>query len=436
MPFVKPEYFAERPDRTLFELIASYAARYASPPSREALAIDLANKRGVGQDEFAAARDALAAMERDESTKDEWLVDQTEQFCRDRAVFNAVMESVRILDDKGDRTNRGSIPGLLSTALAVSFDNRVGHDLLEDFESRYEYYHREEKKIAFDIEYMNRATNGGIEKKTLNIISGGTGIGKTTILCHFASSDLRAGLCVLYITLEMAEEKIAQRIDANMLCQTMLDLESMSLEKYTKLVERTRERTAGRLIIKEFPPTCAGVNHFRHLLQELRLKKNFVPDVIYIDYINLCMSSRLKMAGVKSYEYLKATAEEMRGLAVETNSAIWSATQLNRTGFADSNPGLEHTSDSFGLPMTVDLMWIVSQSDEMKALGQLVFAQTNKNRYSDTDTFRRFVVGIDRSRMKLYNVEEKEQNLVDTGPVFDVTGTAAAMRKEAFSDFR
>jgi archaellum biogenesis ATPase FlaH len=435
IPFLRSEYFADRPDRTIFELIQSYMVKYNSSPSREALAIDLTNRRGVGEDEFAQARDTIANMEVDPATKEEWLVDETEKFCRDRAVFNAVMESVRILDDKTTQLHRGSIPGLLSDALAVSFDKHVGHDLLEDFGTRYDYYHRVEKRIPFDIEFMNRATNGGIEKKTLNIVSGGTGIGKTTILCHFASNDLRAGLSVLYITLEMAEEKIAQRIDANVLDQTMLDLETMSRDQYVRLVDQVRSRTSGRLIIKEYPTTCAGANHFRHLLNELKLKKNFVPDVIYIDYINLCQSCRLKVSGVKSYEYVKSIAEELRGLAVETNVAIWSATQLNRTGFADSDPGLEHTSDSFGLPMTVDLMWIVSQSEEMKALGQLVFRQTDKNRYTNTDDFRRFVVGIDRTRMKLYNVDEREQNLVDDRPVFDKSGTAAALKRTVFEDF-
>lgn len=431
LPFIKTEYFADKPDQVLFNLLATYVARYGSFPSKESLAIDLSNVENIGEQDFRAALAMVQRLEVDAGTLNDWLVDETEKWCQQRALHNAIREAVGILDDRTGKTNKNAIPNLLSTALAVSFDSHVGHDFIEDAEARFAYYHRRERKIAFDIDLLNRATNGGVERKTLNIISGGTGVGKTTLMCHMAGHNLLSGLNVLYITLELSEEKTAERVDCNLLDISIEDLPHISKEVYDRKMAVVKKKTAGRLIIKEYPTTQAGANHFRFLMQELKMKRNFTPDVVYVDYINNCASSRIKMAGSKMYEYIKSVAEELRGLAVESNVCMWSATQLNRQGFMDSDPGLEHTSDSFGLPMTADFMIIITQPEELEQLDQIMVKQTTKNRYADPGKYRRFILGLDRKKMRLYDVEAAAQD--------DLIGRGYAEeedRKAKFAEFR
>lgn len=334
IPFLKEEYFTDYGDKIVFELISEYVKKYNAFPSKEAMAIDLTNKNGLGEESFRNIADTISKFDRDVDTKIEWLLDQTEKFCQEKAIYNAIMSSIQILDDKTGKTSKGGIPQILSDALGVSFDTHIGHDFLEDAEARFEFYHMKESRVPFDIEYMNKITQGGLPKKTLNIALAGTGVGKSLFMCHCAAANMTAGLNVLYITLEMAEEKIAERIDANLLNTPVQELISMPKEMYDNKVARIRKKTTGKIIIKEYPTTCAGSANFRHLLNELKLKKNFVPDIIYIDYLNICMSSRLKHgAGVNSYTLVKTIAEELRGLAVEFNVPVVSATQTTRSGY-------------------------------------------------------------------------------------------------------
>lgn len=420
VPFLKKEYFTDSVDKILFDLFDDYISKFNKFPSKEALTIDLSNKENVGEDLFKRTSSAIEDLKVDD-TDFEWLIDKTEKFCQEKAVYNAIMESIKIIDDKSGKTAKGSIPKILSDALGVSFDTSVGHDFIEDFESRFEFYHKKEEKIPFDLDYLNLITKGGLPKKTLNIILAGTGVGKSLFMCHCAAGNLSQGKNVLYITMEMAEERIAERIDANLLDVQVDELIMLPKDAYEKKIQRLKAKTVGKLIIKEYPTACAGSANFRHLLNELKIKKNFVPDIIYIDYLNICMSSRIKMnAAVNSYTLVKAIAEELRGLAVEFNVPIVSATQTTRSGYSNSDVELTDTSESFGLPATADFMIAIINSEELEQLNQLMVKQL-KNRYNDPSFNKRFVIGVDRSKMKLYNVEQSAQEDLLDGPVMDKT---------------
>ena len=425
LPFLSVNYFQEREDKILYEKIDEYINQYNTLPTQEALAIEL-DKSSIKDEEFQNSLKLLESItnENDEANIS-WLLDSTEKFCQDRAIYNAVVESISILDEKGRNTrDKGSIPDILSDALSVSFDPHVGHDYLLDAEERYEFYHRIEEKIPWDLEFFNRITKGGLSNKTLNIALAGTGVGKSLFMCHVAASCLSQNYNVLYITLEMAEEKIAERVDANLLNISIDDLQKIPKDLYDKKINKLKQTIKGKLIVKEYPTASANANHFRALLNELNLKRSFVPNIILIDYINICTSSRIKQgANVNSYTYIKSIAEELRGLAVENAIPILSATQTTRSGFTNTDIGLEDTSESFGLPATADFMFAIISTEQMEELNQIMIKQL-KNRYSDPTSNRKFVIGIDRSKMKLYDVEQFAQNeLVDTGqddePAFD-----------------
>ena len=418
LPFLKPEYFTSNTEKVLFDEITSFTQTYNNTPTIEAVALAVKERRNLTDDEVEKCSSYLKEIEstKSEESKIQWLVDKTEQFCQEKAIYNAVLGSISILDGKDKTHEKGQIPKILSDALAVSFDNSVGHDYLENSDERYEFYHRKEERIPFDLEYFNKITKGGLPAKTLNIALAGTGVGKSLFMCHVASSCMTLGKNVLYITLEMAEEKIAERIDANLLNVTIDDLMRLPKDMYDKKVARVREKTTGKLIIKEYPTASASTIHFRTLLNELNLKRSFVPDIIFVDYLNICCSSRIKAgANINSYTYVKSIAEELRGLAVEHNVPIVSATQTTRSGFTSSDPGLEDTSESFGLPATADLMFALISSEELEELGQLMVKQL-KNRYNDPTYYKRFTVGIDRSKMKLYDIEQSAQiGIADAG---------------------
>ena len=425
LPFLSVNYFQEREDKILYEKINEYINQYNALPTQEALAIEL-DKSPLKDEEFQNSLKLLESItnETDEANIS-WLLDSTEKFCQDRAIYNAVVESISILDEKGRNTrDKGSIPDILSDALSVSFDPHIGHDYFLDADERYKFYHRIEEKIPWDLEFFNRITKGGLSNKTLNIALAGTGVGKSLFMCHAAASCLSQNYNVLYITLEMAEEKIAERIDANLLNIAIDDLQKLPKDLYDKKINKLKQTTKGKLIVKEYPTAAANVNHFRALLNELNLKRSFVPNIILIDYINICTSSRIKPgANVNSYTYIKSIAEELRGLAVENAIPILSATQTTRSGFTNTDIGLEDTSESFGLPATADFMFAIISTEQMEELNQIMIKQL-KNRYSDPTSNRKFVIGIDRSKMKLYDVEQFAQNeLVDTGqddePAFD-----------------
>ena len=425
LPFLSVNYFQEREDKILYEKINEYINQYNTLPTQEALAIEL-DKSSIKDEEFQNSLKLLESItnENDEANIS-WLLDSTEKFCQDKAIYNAVVESISILDEKGgDKRDKGSIPDILSDALSVSFDPHVGHDYLLDAEERYEFYHRIEEKIPWDLEFFNRITKGGLSNKTLNIALAGTGVGKSLFMCHVAASCLSQNYNVLYITLEMAEEKIAERVDANLLNISIDDLQKIPKDLYDKKINKLKQTIKGKLIVKEYPTAAANANHFRALLNELNLKRSFVPNIILIDYINICTSSRIKQgANVNSYTYIKSIAEELRGLAVENAIPILSATQTTRSGFTNTDIGLEDTSESFGLPATADFMFAIISTEQMEELNQIMIKQL-KNRYSDPTSNRKFVIGIDRSKMKLYDVEQFAQNeLVDTGqddePAFD-----------------
>lgn len=418
IPFLKEEYFHDSADRTIFGLMHEYVEKYNSFPSKEALGIDLANK-SLNEQTFKQAKETIEGLSPQE-TKLDWLLDQTEKFCQEKAIYNGIMQSIQILDDKSGERAKGAIPKILSDALGVSFDTSIGHDFLEDADSRFEFYHTKEVRIPFDLDYFNKITGGGLPRKTLNIALAGTGVGKSLFMCHCASANLLKGLNVLYITLEMSEEKIAERIDANLLDIPVSELATIPQEMYLKKVVKLKEKAKGKLIIKEYPTACAGSANFRHLINELKIKKAFIPDVIYIDYLNICMSSRLKAgSNVNSYTYVKAIAEELRGLAVEFNVPIISATQTTRSGYSNSDVGLEDTSESFGLPATADMMFALISNEELADRGQMMVKQL-KNRFSDPNYIKKFIIGIDKTKMRLYDVDHKEQDIVD-GPVMDNT---------------
>lgn len=429
LPFLKDAYFQTRLDKTLYTLISEYIGKYNTLPTKESLAIDADSFSGITDDEVKQVKTAIAEM-KDEKTDLEWLLDNTEKFCQDKAIYNAIMESIGILDGKS-KEGKGSIPQILSNALAVSFDTHIGHDFLEDFEERFDFYHRKENRIPFDLDYFNQITKGGLPNKTLNIALAGTGVGKSLFMCHCAAANLSSGKNVLYITMEMAEEKIAERIDANLLNEPVDMLSMLPKDVYDKKIERVRSKTPGKLIIKEYPTAAAGSGHFRHLLNELKLKRNFKPEIIYIDYLNICASSRIKHgSNVNSYTLIKSIAEELRGLAVEFNVPIVSATQTTRSGYSNTDVGLEDTSESFGLPATADFMFALITSDELEGLNQIMVKQL-KNRYNDPFMHRKFVIGVDKPKMKLYNVEQTAQHdIADDGPAFDKTSTGARLKLE------
>lgn len=439
IPFLKTEYFHNKIDQVVFELIENYVTTYNAFPTKEVLMIDLSNYTGISDDQFTECKVAIDQIpsQSDGLSKVEWLVDQTEAFCQEKSIHNAIMKSIEILGDNKGGLTKGAIPDLLSAALAVSFDTSIGHDFLSDTDSRFEFYHRKEERIPFDIEYLNKITKGGLPRKTLNVILAGTGVGKSLAMCHMASANLVGGKNVLYITMEMAEEKIAERIDANLLNVPLDQLYDIPKDLYDKKLTRLREKTVGKLIIKEYPTACAGSANFRHLLNELKIKRNFIPDIIYIDYLNICSSSRMKQGGsVNSYTYIKAIAEELRGLAVEFNVPIVTATQTTRGGYDNSDVGLTDTSESFGLPATADLMFALISTDELKQLNQIMVKQL-KNRYADPEMYKRFIIGVDKSRMKLYDAEENAQDdLVKDTVAPDTAFGQKASKKPSFDDFK
>src|SRR5210317_2033578 len=420
LPYLKSEYFHDRLEKTVYQEIDKFINKYNSLPTKEALTLEMDSRDDLSDEEFSSSSSLISSLDGEDVDK-QWLTDTTEKWCQEKAIYNAIMNSIAILDGNDKKNDKGAIPELLSDALGVSFDPNIGHDFLDDADTRYDFYHRVEERVPFDLEYLNKITKGGLPKKSLNIILAGTGVGKSLAMCHMASANLLNGKNVLYITMEMAEERIAQRIDANLLNVTLDDLEALSKDMYDKKIERVRGKTSGKLIVKEYPTASAGSGHFRHLLNELKLKRNFVPDIIYVDYLNICISTRLKYgANVNSYSYIKAIAEELRGLAVEKNVPIVSATQTTRSGFTNSDPGLEDTSESFGLPATADFMFALVTTEEMEALDQIMVKQL-KNRYNDPTLHKRFVIGVDRSKMRLYDVEQSAQEDVLDGPVMDNT---------------
>ena len=421
LPFLKDDYFHDLLDRKIFENIKTHVEKYNNNPSVETLSIVFSEANDLSEDQLDSINGILSDIKDNEntSTNSEWLVDETEKFCQDKAIYNAVMESIHILEPEGkqrEARDRGLIPKILADALSISFDPNVGHDYLEDYEDRYEYYHRTEEKVAFDLINLNKITKGGLSKKSLNIVLAGTGVGKSLFMCHLASSYLLQGLNVLYITLEMAEERIAERIDANLLDVTMEDLHDMPQQLYEGKISKLREKTQGQLVIKEYPTASAHSGHFKSLMNELALKKSFRPDVIFIDYLNICASSRFKGGNISSYFYVKAIAEELRGLAVEFNVPIFSATQTTRTGYVSTDIGLEDTSESFGLPATADFMFALISNEELEALGQMKVKQL-KNRYNDPSINRAFIIGVDRAKMRLYDVQQKAGDIVDANQV-------------------
>jgi len=424
LPYLKAEYFSNPIERIIYKNIEKFINTYNTLPTSEALIVELGSSTKINESEYKgciAYVEELSTLKAEQERR--WILDKTEKFCQEKALYNAIMESISIIDGGNQEKDKGSIPSILSEALAISFDPNVGHDFISDADKRYEFYHKEEQKIPFDIDILNKITNGGLPNKSLNLITAATGGGKSLFKCHMAASNLMLGKNVLYITMEMAEERIAERIDANLLNCTLDELKTLSKSQYEKKVSVLRGRTTGKLIIKEYPTASAHVGHFRHLLNELRLKKGFVPDIIYIDYLNICASSRMRLGGsINSYSYIKAIAEEIRGLAVERNVPIVTSTQVNRTGVQSSDVEMTDVSDSFGTVATVD--WLVSLigSEELDKLGQVMIKQL-KNRYGDLNYYKRFVVGIDRARMRLYNIEDSGQNkIADSGTKVKETG--------------
>ena len=436
LPFIKPDYF-QGVYRTLFKEAGKYVAKYNKLPTSETLVIELSESQTMSDEQYQMSMDIVPQLFTHETIDIDWLLDSTEKWCQDRALYNAVMESITIIDGKHESLTKNALPEILSKALGVSFDKNVGHDYVENAEERYEFYHTEEDRIPFDLELFNSITKGGVPNKTLNICLAGTGVGKSLYMCHVAASALAEGKNVLYITMEMAEERIAERIDANLLNVPIDQLDKMSKDMFTTKVANLARKTTGKLIIKEYPTGSAHTGHFRALLNELKLKKQFEPDIIFIDYLNICASSRMKTMGgsINSYTYIKAIAEELRGLAVEFNVPLFSATQTTRSGYSNSDVGLEDTSESFGLPATADLMFALISTEELEGLGQLMVKQL-KNRYNDPTHNKRFVIGVDRSKMRLFDVDENQQTLTDDTPVFDKSHSGERISTEKFGGFK
>ena len=435
IPFIQLDYFEQRIERVIFEEISKFIVKYGSSITTEALAIQLEDRDDLNETEIKESRDAVSLFT-DDKVDNQWLVDTTEKWCRDRAIYLALMESISLADGKDDKKGRDAIPSILSDALAVSFDNHIGHDYLEDYEDRYESYHRKEERIEFDLDLFNKITKGGIPNKTLNIALAGTGVGKSLFMCHVASGVLLQGKNVLYITLEMAEEKIAERIDANLLNVNIQNITDLPKAMFEKKVHKLKKKTQGELIIKEYPTASAHSGHFKALLNELSLKKSFKPDIIFIDYLNICASSRYRAgSNVNSYSYIKAIAEELRGLAVEANLPIVSATQTTRSGYASSDVDLTDTSESFGLPATADLMFALISTEELEGLNQIMVKQL-KNRYNDPTIYKRFVIGIDRAKMRLYDCEQKAQeDIIDNGQEEEYN-KEDKIPKKSFAEFK
>ena len=435
IPFIQSDFFEQRTDKILFEEIVSFITKYDTCVTLEALNIEVENRTDLTAEEVKQINDTSKELN-DSPVDNQWLLDITEKWCRDRAIYLALMESIHIADGEDNTKNRDAIPSILSDALAVSFDNNIGHDYIQNSDDRYEYYHRTEDKIPFDLEYFNKITKGGLPNKTLNIALAGTGVGKSLFMCHFASSVLLQGRNVLYITMEMAEEKIAERIDANLLNTAIQNLGELPKPMFDKKVEKIAKKTQGQLIIKEYPTAAAHSGHFKALLNELALKKSFKPDIIFIDYLNICASSRYRTgSNVNSYSYIKAIAEELRGLAVEANVPIVSATQTTRSGFASSDVDLTDTSESFGLPATADLMFALISTEELEGLGQIMVKQL-KNRYNDPTIFKRFIIGVDRAKMRLYDCEQKAQDdVLDSGTKEEYNDEEKTPKK-SFAEFK
>ena len=432
LPHMRKDYFSDRNERIIFEEIQKFVEKYNSLPTKSSIEIEIDNRRDLNEQDVKTVLSVVKSLEKDENANFEWLVETTEKFCKDKAVYNAIVEGIQIIDGKDKERDIDSLPNILSDALAVGFDNSVGHDYLLDSDERFDFYHTVEEKIPFDLEFFNRITRGGLPPKTLNIALAGTGVGKSLFMCHMAANCMNQGKNVLYITLEMAEERIAERIDANLMNISMEDLHDLPKSMYVTKIGRIKKDTNGQLIIKEYPTASAHTGHFRGLVKELAIKKSFKPDIIFVDYLNICASSRFKgSTSVNSYMYIKSIAEELRGLAVETNLPIMSATQTTRSGFISTDIGLEDTSESFGLPATADLMFALISNEELDGLNQIAVKQL-KNRYNDPTINKRFVIGIDRAKMRLNNLDEKAQKgIVDsnqteseddfTSPLFDNT---------------
>jgi replicative DNA helicase len=436
IPFIQPDYFEQKTEKIIFEEIVQFIVKYGSAITIEALNIEVENRTDLNETEVKEIREINSFLN-DAPVEKQWLLDTTEKWCRDRAIYLALMESIHIADGNNDKKNRDAIPSILSDALAVSFDNNIGHDYLQNYEERYEFYHRKEDKIEFDLEYFNKITKGGLPNKTLNIALAGTGVGKSLFMCHLASSVLLQGRYVLYITLEMAEERIAERIDANLLNVPIQQLVDLPRQMFETKVNSIAKKTQGSLVIKEYPTASAHSGHFKALLNELALKKSFRPDIIFIDYLNICASSRHKAnSSINSYSYIKSIAEELRGLAVEFNVPIVSATQTTRSGFGSSDVELTDTSESFGLPATADLMFALISTEELEQLGQIMVKQL-KNRYNDPTIFKRFIVGIDRAKMRLYDCEQSAQkDILDSGNEDEYNDNEDKKPKKSFEGFK
>lgn len=437
---MKKEYFADRKEAAVASIIMKFFDEYNKAASKEIIGIELANTKGISDKELAEYIDFVEQLE-PKDTNFDWLVQETEKFCKTRAVHNAILDSIKIIEGRDNKHTQDAIPSILSDALSISFDNSVGHDYIEDADSRYDFYHQLEERVELDLDIFNIITRNGFPKKTLNICLAGTGVGKSLFMCHAASGVLKKGKNVLYITMEMAEQRIAERIDANLLNLTMDDLKTIDRETFNKRVSKLASKTHGKLIIKEYPTAGAHAGHFRALLEELRIKRDFKPDIIMIDYLNICASQRMKQGGsVNSYTYIKSIAEELRGLAVEYDVPIVSATQTTRSGYDNTDVGLTDTSESFGLPATADFMFALISSEELEQLNQVMVKQL-KNRYNDPSHYKRFVIGIDKSRMKLYDVEASAQkNISDSGqpkddtPLFDKGNFGSRMKTEGNYD--
>jgi len=434
--FLSPDYF-QGVYQNLFKEFTKFIAKYNKLPSQEAFKIEIDEGDRLNDEQYRHAMEILPNIFTPEKENLEWLIDRTEKWCQDRAVYNAVMESITVIDGKHQTLTKNAIPDILSKALSVSFDTNIGHDYLENVDKRYDFYHEQEERIPFDLDYFNQITKGGLPNKTLNIALAGTGVGKSLFMCHCAGAVLSQGKNVLYITMEMSEERIAERIDANLLNVPIDQLENLSKDMFRDRVGEIAKRTQGKLIIKEYPTGQANTSHFRALLNELKLKKNFVPDVIYIDYLNICASSRMKGMGgaINSYSYIKSIAEEIRGLAVEFDVPIVSATQTTRSGFSNDDVGLEDTSESFGLPATADLMFALISNPELNSQGKILVKQL-KNRYNDPTMNQRFVVGVDRSKMRLFDTDQNSDAAKDDTPVFDNSDSGRKLNQEKFRNFK
>ena len=436
IPFIQPDYFEQKAEKVIFEEIVQFIVKYGSAITIEALNIEVENRTDLNESEIKEIRELNSGFHNG-VVEQQWLLDTTEKWCRDRAIYLALMESIHIADGNDGKKNRDAIPSILSDALAVSFDNNIGHDYLQNYEERYEFYHRKEDKIEFDLEYFNKITKGGLPNKTLNIALAGTGVGKSLFMCHVASAALLQGRNVLYITLEMAEERIAERIDANLLNVPIQQLVDLPRQMFETKVNSIAKKTQGSLVIKEYPTASAHSGHFKALLNELALKKSFRPDIIFIDYLNICASSRHKAnSSINSYSYIKSIAEELRGLAVEFNVPIVSATQTTRSGYGNSDVELTDTSESFGLPATADLMFALISTEELEGLGQILVKQL-KNRYNDPTIFKRFVIGIDRAKMRLYDCEQSAQkDILDSGNEDEYNDNEDKKPKKSFEGFK